>query len=350
MDSTSTNTAAQQTTATASTALARLDNSDLYVATDGSILDTGERYVRDTCLADYCALHAPRNIRRTVARLVTDGVLVVDDGGRERPASDARPTVVRTVEHVTCGRGRTIPATVYYLDERAAGYVLARLRTAAAVDAQRRLADAFLAVRRGAAPSPSPVLSAPTAPAPPSNDARLDRLCGVVESLVGALSQLLPRLVPPAALPAAQVAAPPVVEQVEAAPPSRPTRQDPPAAIPADWESPTQIAARASVALGVRVSGQRVGHVLRDLGYHGVGTRHLRRGDLVPRAHGAPGNCVRWVYSPIVVARVVEHMRDEDRQREATRAGAAATLAAIQDGDTSATTRPRRPPPPSAHA
>jgi hypothetical protein len=336
-------------------ALARLDGSDLYAAPGGPAL------MRDIAIAAAVGLSRPRDVRRVFARLIDSGAVAVADGADMRAQSgDPRPLVVRTVEHVQCGRGRMQASTAYYADERAAAFVVLKMRVAGAADVQRKIADTFVRVRGAgaapaalhqAAPEHAPTATALTLPSAgddrlpdlPEVERRSVLLCRAAEhpacppearahalaAVVALLAGSLPALPAPAApsttvTPAAP--APHVDEPAVGPGPMVAPAQD---AIPSTWISASTMAARASAALGRRVSANGCGRALALLGFHADDAAHLRRGVVVQRPHG-DGECNVWRYAPQVYPEVLAYLRDLPRT---TAAGARGVVDAI-DGAT----------------
>lgn len=378
---------------TASSApLARIEGASLYTAPAG-----GPPLMRDVEIATAVGLSRPRDVRRVFARLIDSGAVAVVDGARiDAQSADSRPLVVRAEEHVQCGRGRMQPSTVYYADERAAGYVLLKMRTTGAADVQRRIADVFHAVRREVpqAPAlpPAPPALAEQLPAEenlatlPADVARASLLVRIGESssapeaararameaalqlLVGTLPAL-PASAPVEVQPApftspAQATAAPPAPPVEAAAEQRPLEEPAPeedgTVIPASWVSATTLAARASARLQKHVTPNAIGRAVSALKIRERGIAVARCETIQKQVRDYSIDVAAWRYEPGVLSEIVDFLRASAGPKKATPrpgavAGGAAVLAALADSSAPTTPRPmsrpgQRPPTPTPAA
>lgn len=323
-----------------STALARVDvdgGHALYTTADGQLL------TRDTDLSRWAGLAQARDLRRTIRAALRDGAI---RSGGATLATGAGDLAVYEVEELAPrgDRGATQASLAYYLTEGAAILIATRLRTARAVALTQDIVRTYCSARTAA-----PVHPSPQPAAPPD---RLDRLCGVVELLVGAVGQLLARDASRDALPPAPAAAaapaglPGQAPGTPAAAASAPVETvTTPVELPTTWISPSTMAARASAAMGQRVSANSVGRALAVLGYHDDGASHLRSGRVVQRPHG-DGECTIWRYAPPVYADVLAYLRTARAPSPPSLADTARAAREAGDAIVSATTRPASRPMP----
>lgn len=96
--------------------------------------------ILDTDLAEHAELRVPRDIRRTIAKLIVDGALVDGVGGAH--ANDDPCFWLESTEVVN-GKGRVEHVCSYRLNKTGALIVIGKLRTAKAVELQKIVVKVF---------------------------------------------------------------------------------------------------------------------------------------------------------------------------------------------------------------
>lgn len=167
-------------------------------------------WLRDLDLAERAGLRVPRDIRRTIKKVIDEGALpTIVGGAHDGPlgsvggahATNAPGGPLVRVERTLVpkgDRGGSQEVDEYYLNEEAALFIVTRLRTKMAIQLTRAVIRVFVMVCRGEAPAAPPVVE----PA-----GLLERLAAL-EALAAQQGAALTALHGPPALPALQPRAP----------------------------------------------------------------------------------------------------------------------------------------------
>jgi len=105
-----------------------------------------EAWVRDLDIAERAELKVPRDVRRTIAKLIEERTLIIVGGAHD----DKNGAFVRVQRaFVETGKGAQREVDEYLLNEEAALHVLMLLRTPRAIEVRRQVVHVFMLVRRG---------------------------------------------------------------------------------------------------------------------------------------------------------------------------------------------------------